>query len=107
MAACSRPGWNPQLTADITHGPGRVAGPEGLGFRALLRSRCRTAVFPGLTWSPAPAGKTEQDQEAAASVPATRYLLSTAAMKPSGSTRPMVSELTFSLRNSALACRGV
>jgi hypothetical protein len=28
------------------------------------------AVFPGLTWSPAAARKTEQDQEAAASVPA-------------------------------------
>jgi hypothetical protein len=37
---------------------------------------------------------------------AARYLASTAAMKPSGSTRLMVSELTFALRNSVLGCRG-
>ena len=56
---------------------------------------------------PAAARKTRQDQEAAASVPRAAYLPSTAAMKPSGSTRLMVSELTLVLRNRVLDCRGV
>jgi hypothetical protein len=38
---------------------------------------------------------------------AARYLPSTAAMKPSGSTRLIVSELTLLLRNSVLGCREV
>lgn len=38
---------------------------------------------------------------------AAHHVPSTAAMKPSGSTRLIVSELTLLLRNSVLGCRGV
>ena len=79
-----------------------VAPPPG--SQSLPHSRLsRTHVEPGTCEEDRAGPRKPQPQFPRA----TRYLLSTAAMKPSGSMRLMVSELTFSLRNSALACRGV
>jgi hypothetical protein len=110
QAGCWQSCRVPLSGIEVPHdpGPGRVAVPKGLGFRALLRSRCRTGRPPRTHLE---SSGCEEDRAGpgvrSLSPRAAHYLPSTAAMKPSGSMRLMVSELTFILRNSVLGCRGV
>jgi len=64
------PGYDSGIGVSHVPGPGCVAGPEGLGFHASLRSRCRTGRLPRTHLESGGCEEPEQDPEAAASVPA-------------------------------------
>lgn len=85
----------PSLTAAWNLQENAICGPP-----APLRDR-------GVPYDPGPGRVRAGPGSRSLSPRAARYLPSTAAMKPSGSTRLIVSELTLLLRNSVLGCREV
>jgi len=84
--------------------PGTSGRSSQLNHQAVAARTGRLPHSPGVRRERGSQSRTSTQPQ---SHRAARYLPSTAAMNPSGSTRLMVSELTLLLRNSVLGWRGV